>query len=54
MVDKFNLKPGILQVLEEKIPENIDLIKDTSFFKEMYGEIQQICSKENVKVVSAF
>jgi DNA repair photolyase len=54
MVDKFNLKPGILQVLEEKMPENIDKIKNTYFFKEMYIEINRICSKENVKAVSAF
>ena len=54
MVDKFNLKPGILQVLEEKIPKGIDIIQDSSFFKEMYGEIKQICSKENVKASSAF
>lgn len=54
MVDKFNLKPGILQVLEEKMPENINEIKNTFFFKEMYGEISRICSKENVKAVSAF
>lgn len=54
MVDKFNLKPGILQVLEEKIPENIDIIKNTSFFKEMYTEINQICSKKSVKAVLAF
>ena len=54
MVDKFNLKPGILQALEEKIPENIDVIKNTYFFKEMYEEINRICSKKNVKAVSAF
>jgi DNA repair photolyase len=54
MVDKFNLKPGILQVLEEIIPDDIEMIKNTSNFREMYGEITQICSKENVKAVSAF
>ena len=54
MVDKFNLKPGIIQVLEEKIPEHFKKLKDTSFFKEMYGEINQICTKENVKAVLAF
>ena len=54
MVDKFNLKPGILQVLEKKMPENVNKIKNAFFFKEMYGEINQICLKENVKAVSAF
>jgi DNA repair photolyase len=54
MVDKFNLKPGILQVLEEKIPRDIELIKDTSYFKEMYGEINQICKKKNIDAILAF
>ena len=54
MVDKFNLKPGILDVLEKKIPENINTIKNTYFFKEIYEEINLICSKEKINVVSAF
>ena len=54
MVDKFNLKPGILDVLEKKIPENINKIKNTYFFKEIYEEINHICSKEKINVVSAF
>jgi hypothetical protein len=54
MVDKFNLKPGILQVLEEKIPEKIDIIENVSYFKDMYREINQICSKKSVKAVLAF
>ena len=54
MVDKFNLKPGILDALEKKIPENINKIKNTYFFKEIYEEINRICSKEKINVVSAF
>ena len=54
MVDKFNLKPGILQALEDKLPENIDVIKNTYFFKEIYEEINHICSKEKIKAISAF
>ena len=54
MVDKFNLKPGILDALEKKIPENINKIKNTYFFKEIYKEINRICSKEKINVVSAF
>ena len=54
MVDKFNLKPGILDVLEKKIPENINTIKNTYFFIETYEEINRICSKEKIKAVSAF
>jgi len=54
MVDKFNLKPGILDALEKKIPENINKIKNTYFFKEIYKEINRICSKEKINDVSAF
>jgi DNA repair photolyase len=54
MVDKFNLKPGILQALEEKMPENINEIKNTYFFKEMFEEINRVCSKENINAVLAF
>lgn len=54
MVDKFNLKPGILQVLEKKFPNNIDLIKNSSYFKQIFIEIKRICNKKNVKAISAF
>lgn len=54
MVDKFNLKPGIKQILEEKIPEDIDIIENTSYFRDMYNEINQICLNKNVKAVLAF
>jgi len=54
MVDKFNLKPGILQVIEKKIPKNIDLIKNIKFFYEMYSEIKKICYKKNMKACCAF
>jgi len=51
MVDKFNLKPGILQILKEKIPGDINIVSDTFYFKEMYTEIDHICSKKNIKAV---
>jgi len=54
MVDKFNLKPGILQILKEKIPGDINSVSDTFYFKEMYKEIDHICSKKNIKTVLAF
>jgi len=54
MVDKFNLKPGILQILKEKIPGDINIVSDTFYFKEMYTEIDHICSKKNIKAVLAF
>lgn len=54
MVDKFNLKPGVLQVLKEKIPDNIMVIENISYFREIYSEINNICSNKNIKVVLAF
>jgi len=54
MVDKFNLKPGILQILTEKVPRNIEFIDDMSYFKKMYGEIDRYCSNKNIKSVLAF
>ena len=51
MVDKFNLKPGILQVLKEKIPEKIDIVENVSYFRELYKEIDHICANKNVKAV---
>jgi len=54
MVDKFNLKPGILQILEKKFPNDIDLIKSITHFRQVFEEIRKICNKKNVKTVSAF
>ena len=54
MVDKFNLKPGIKQILKEKIPGDIDFIENSSYFRDMYKEINQICQKNNIKAVLAF
>jgi DNA repair photolyase len=54
MVDKFNLKPGIFQILEKKFPDNIDSIKNTFYFKQIFEEIKRICNKKNVKAISAF
>ena len=54
MVDKFNLKTGILKNLKEKSPENIDRINDREFFREIYSEIEHICNQRNMKATSAF
>jgi len=54
MVDKFNLKPGIKQILQNKIPNNIDIIENTAYFKDLYKKIDQICQQKDVKAVLAF
>ena len=54
MVDKLNLKPGILHNLEEKMPEVKDILKNSSLFKDTYHEIEDMCREKNIKVCSAF
>lgn len=54
IVDKFNLKPGIWEVLEKKFPNNNDLIKNNSYFKKILEETIRLCEKKKIKVESAF
>jgi len=54
MVDKFNLKPGIFENLKKCGISNFERIKNESYFKEIFDEIQHICKQKNVKAVSAF
>jgi len=54
MVDKFNLKPGIKDILKEKIPNSLENIENKFFFKETYNEINSICNKKNIKSDLAF
>ena len=54
MLDKFNLKPGILEPLEKIFPEHRNLLKDPSYFKQIFDETQKICRQKNVKAISAF
>jgi len=54
MVDKFNIKPGILPVLEDKFPEQYKYIKKDDFSKELYKEINKICNKKNILAKKAF
>jgi DNA repair photolyase len=54
IVDKFNLKPGILEVLEKAFPGNKELIKDNSYFKKILEKTIKLCEKKKIKGVSAF
>jgi len=54
MLDKFNLKPGIFEILEKKFPDHIDLIKNSSYFKQIFKETTRICKQKNIKAISAF
>jgi len=57
MLDKFNLKPGILNNLEQKIPgisKKIisKKIKDQSFLMDVYQNIKN--NNDNLEIVLAF
>lgn len=54
MVDKFNLKPGILPILEETFPNHKHFLKNDFYFKQVLNEAKKIGNKRNVKIVSAF
>ncbi len=54
MLDKFNLKPGILPVLEKTFPNHKHLLKNDLYFKKVLNEAKKIGNKRNVKIVSAF
>jgi len=54
MVDKFNIKPGIWNILESTFPNHKHLIKDVSYFKQIFDETQKICKQKKVKAVPAF
>ena len=54
MVDKFNLKPGILENLKKRNILNFEKIKDVSYFDEFLKEIKKYGEKRKIKIVSAF
>lgn len=54
MLDKFNLKPGILNNLEKTFPNHKSLLIDNSYFKQIFDETQKICKQKNISVTSAF
>jgi len=54
MVDNFNLKPGIFDVLEKIFPNHKDLIKSTYYFKKIFEETDRLCKEKNIQVVTAF
>jgi len=54
MLDKFNLKPGIFEVLEKKFPKHKDIIKNTSYFKKIFEETNRLSKDKNIQVITAF
>jgi DNA repair photolyase len=53
MVDKFNIKPGLLKVFEKIIPDYMPIIKDKDYFDEIVNKIQGYC-KNKIRVEKAF
>ena len=54
MMDKFNLKPGIWNNVQEAFPYHKNLIEDKQFYKKIFFETLKICKEKKVKVVNAF
>jgi len=54
MVDKFNLKPGILNILEKSFPKHMELIQDPIYFRQILSNTKKICKDYNISAVSAF
>jgi DNA repair photolyase len=52
--DKFNLKPGLFELLEKNLPNHKDLIKNSSYIKQIFEETARVCKEKNIKAVSAF
>jgi len=54
ILDRFNLKPGIWNILEKTFPNHKNLLKESIYFKQIFNETQKICKHKNVKIASAF
>jgi DNA repair photolyase len=61
MIDKFNLKIGIVENLSKKLSLNselenffIDRVKNDEFYKEIREQIKKEGFKKNIKIVDAF
>ena len=54
MVDKFSLKPGVYNRLQQIFPKYVQNITDDCFFREIFEEIIKIGKNKGVCVVSAF
>ena len=54
MVDKFNLKPGVGQALEEKMPGCMNNINNKDNFNEIYYKIIQLSENKNIEISLAF
>jgi hypothetical protein len=54
MVDKFNLKPGIFENIKKCNIANFERVKNQSYFKEIFKEMEKFGKKRKIKIVSAF
>jgi len=54
MVDKFNLKPGMIANIETVVPSYKKLLVGDPSYQKLLDEIIEVCQKKDVKAVSAF
>ena len=53
LIDKFNLKPGILPVLKKKFPGQINNIRNIEYFNRLLHEILIIAKEKNLDAKAA-
>jgi DNA repair photolyase len=58
MIDKLNLKPGILENVKKSIKTNSQFFKKLSDIQTIYNtqreKLIEVCNKENIRIVDAF
>ncbi len=54
MLDKFNLKPGLLPTLERLFPRHTTTFTDPLYFSSLLEKTKHICKEKKIKAVSAF
>lgn len=54
MLDKFNFKPGIYENLKKFNISKFERIKDESYFKEIFNEMEKNGKERKIKIVTAF
>lgn len=54
MLDKFNLKPGILENIIKSNPKDIKNLDNKKYYEDLFKEIKKICKEKNVDFTEAF
>jgi DNA repair photolyase len=55
IIDKLNLKPGILENIRNIFPSFYSIIiNNSSYYNELCDEINSVCKSKNIKLIPAF